>query len=109
MTPGRKRVSLRDVSARARRARRVVAGISLAVPEVAGLCRQVTGSLADIGAMAAEIRCLRRDVAGTRMARANLTAAGRAAIAAYYAGERDPLFYLLDELAAQSQDIGEPA
>lgn len=109
MTPGRNRVSLRDVSARARRARRVVAGISLAVPEVAGLCRQVRDSLDDIGAMATEIRCLRRDVEGTRMAWANLTAAGRAAIGADHAGEPDPLFYLLDELAAQSQDSGEPA
>ncbi len=101
MRSGRHRASLRDVSARADRARRCLAGISVAVPEVAGLCGQVSASLADIGPMATEIRCLRRDVAHVRLVRANLAAAARAAIAASSDGEPDPLFYLLDELAAQ--------
>jgi len=98
------------VTARADRARRCLTGVSLAVPAVAGLCGQVSGSLADIGPMATEIRCLRRDLTRARLARANLAAAGRASVAAWRAGEPDPLFYLQDELTAQGYgDLRRPA
>lgn len=109
-SPGRTRISLLDVRVRAATARNALAGISSEAPAVAGLCGQVSDALADIDPMVIEIRCLRQDVARTHMARANLTAAGRAVISAYRAGEPYPLFYLLDELAAQGHDdMGESA
>jgi hypothetical protein len=107
---GRTRISLRDVCVRADTARHALVGISFAAPAVADLCGQVSDSLADVRPMATEIRGLRHEVARARMASANLTAAGRAVIAAYRAGEPDPLFYLLDELASQGHDdVGESA
>ena len=96
-----KTVDLRDVAARAQNARHMLTGICLAMPALDGLCRHVRDSLADVPPMAAEIGCLRRDLARTRLCRANLAAAGRAAFAAQQQGEADPLSYLRDELAAQ--------
>lgn len=94
-------VNLGDVAARAQNAQHVLTGICLAMPGMDGLCRHVRDSLADIAPMATEIGCLRRDLARTRLDRANLAAAGRATVTAQRQGEADPLSYLRDELAAQ--------
>jgi hypothetical protein len=55
--------------------------------------------------LASEIARLNARLAETRLDRANLAAAGRASIAAYLSGERDPLGYLRDELHAQGFGI----
>jgi len=96
-----KTVDLDDVAVRAHNAGHVLTGICLAMPALDGLCRHVRDSFADGPPMAAEIGCLRRDLARTRLCRANLAAAGRATVTAERQGEADRLSYLRDELAAQ--------
>jgi len=94
-------VHLHEAEVRAVAARHIANGISLAIPELADLCRKVSGSVNDIPALASEVRCLRRDLARTRLGCANLAAASRATVAAWCNGESDPLSYLRDELDAQ--------
>ena len=55
-------------------------------------------------AMSAEITRLHTELAGARLDRANLAAAGLAAIAAHHDGDPDPLSYVRDELRAQGYD-----
>ena len=100
-TSSKSRVHLHEAEARAVAARHIVNGISLAIPGLAGLCRAVSGSVNDVPALASEVRCLRRDLARTRLGRANLAAASRATMSACRNGESDPLSYLRDELDAQ--------
>lgn len=57
----------------------------------------------DIPFLLAEVDRLWTLVNTARLDRANLMAAGRAALAAHRDGERDPLFYLRDEIDAQER------
>ncbi len=63
----------------------------------------VTAALFTIPALCREAAHLRAMVALARLDHANLIAAARATIAADHEGERDPLWYLRDELAARGQ------
>jgi hypothetical protein len=63
--------------------------------------QQLADAFAGTPSLAAEITRLRADLAGASLDRANLAAAGLAAIAAHHDGEADPLSYLRDELRAQ--------
>jgi ABC-type transporter Mla subunit MlaD len=60
-------------------------------------------ALDTIPLLSAEIRRLRRQLATTINDLSNLVAAARATLSAHADGEKDPLYYLRDELQAQGQ------
>src|SRR5579871_3953477 len=100
-TPGTE--ALHVIYARNDHARRLIAGCTSAMPAAPGLRDQVDRALADVPALGAVIARLAAQLAGTRMDRANLLAAARAAVAAQADGETDPLYYLRDELQARRE------
>jgi hypothetical protein len=100
-TPRTNPINLLEVTSRAERASRIVASLSLAMPTLTGIWRQMDGALSDIPILATEISGLHDSLTASRIDRANLAAAGRATITAYRSGENDPLSYLHDELVAQ--------
>src|SRR5215468_5800388 len=73
---------LREASSRNRRARRIVTGLSRAVPAVGELWQPIEGSLSDVPVLISEIIRLRREIGAGRLDRANLAAAARASLAA---------------------------
>jgi hypothetical protein len=77
----------------------MVAGFAAATPTLSPLWQQVDRALADVPALGSVVARLTAELAGSRLDRANLIAAIRAAIAAHADGESDPLSYLRDELA----------
>jgi hypothetical protein len=93
-------ISLPRIYARNDRARRIIAGFASVMPAASEIWRQVDRSLADVPVLGAVIARLSAQLADTRMDRANLIAAMRAAIAAHADGEADPLYYLRGELSA---------
>ena len=95
------RPDLREALNRNRHARRVVTGFFHGTPALAGLWQQIEHSLSDVPALISEITRLRSELRAVRLDRANLAAAGRAALAARLDGEPDSLSYLRDELAIQ--------
>jgi hypothetical protein len=100
-TPRMKPINLPEVTSRAVHAGRIINSLSLAMPVLADLWRQVDCALSDVQVLASEISHLRDLLTACRIDRANLAAAGRATITAYRGGENDPLSYLRDELLAQ--------
>jgi hypothetical protein len=92
---------IQEASTRADNARHVIAGFTVADPTLIDLWRQIDDSLADVPVLTTEIVRTRRQLARSRLDRANLAAAGQATIAAWRNSEADPLSYLRDELAAQ--------
>jgi hypothetical protein len=91
-------INIREVSERNDNARHIVAGCALAMPTLADMWRYVQDALNDTIALSAEITRLSAEVEHSRLDRANLRAAMRAALAAHADGEADPLWYLRDEL-----------
>jgi hypothetical protein len=91
---------LQEVRTRNDHARRIVAGFASAMPAIADIWREIAGALGDTSALSAEITRLSAELQDTRLDRANLLAAMRAALAAHADGEPDPLRYLQDELDA---------
>jgi hypothetical protein len=92
-------INLHAVYARNDNARRVVAGLSAATPALAEVWQQIDRALADVPALGTVVARLTPALAATRMDRANLIAAIRAALAGHADAEPDPLSYLRDELA----------
>jgi hypothetical protein len=101
VSPPDPRTSLRVIYARNDRARRVIAWARFALPAASQLWAEADRALADVLALGALIARLDAELAATRMDRANLLAAMRAAVAAHADGEPDPLYYLRDELDAR--------
>ena len=95
------RTDLDEIAARNQTARHMIAGFSAEMPMLADFWRHLDTALADNLTLCAEITRLNAELAATRLDRANLAAAMRAAIAAHADGEPDPLYYLRDELAAR--------
>jgi hypothetical protein len=93
-------IDLHTVYARNDDARRMVAGFAATTPALSALWQQVDRALADVPALGAVIARLTAELADTRIDRANLIAAMRAALAAHADGEADPLAYIRDELHA---------
>jgi hypothetical protein len=91
---------LQEVTTRNDHARRIVAGFASAMPALAGIWRDIDDALNDTAVLSAEITRLSAEVRNTRLDRANLLAAMRAALAAHADGEPNPLRYLHDELDA---------
>lgn len=94
-------INLLEVNARAESAQHIITGFSRAIPNLAELWQQVIHSLSDIPILTTDITRLTTELTSILIARANLAAAGQATLAAWHDGERDPLFYLRDELDAQ--------
>jgi hypothetical protein len=65
--------------------------------------RKIARALDLIPVLAAQVRRLRDRLARALADLSNLTAAARATLGAQRDGERDPLYYLRDELHAQGQ------
>ena len=95
------RTDLEQITARNQTARHMIAGFSAEMPMLADFWRHLDTALADNLTLSAEVTRLNAEIAATRLDRANLLAAMRAAIAAYAEGEPDPLYYLRDELNAR--------
>jgi hypothetical protein len=75
--------------------------LELARVRICDLCQQSVPSLInDLAHLVAELTRLASELDQTRLDRANLRAAMRAALAADADGEADPLWYLRDELDA---------
>ncbi|MFD9940047.1 hypothetical protein ACFWYW_12300 [Nonomuraea sp. NPDC059023] len=80
--------------------------LARATPAHAPVWEHLHTALADAHALAGELDELRAELASVRYERANLIAAAEATLAAHREGERDPLWYLRDELAHQSLPRG---
>ena len=92
------RIDIQEVITRNAAARHIVAGFAAATPVLADVWQYVQSALADTGTLAAEVARLSAELTATRLDRANLLAAMRAALAAEHDGEADPLSYLRYEL-----------
>ena len=99
-------INLREVSERNDNARHIVAGCASALPTLTDMWRYVQDALNDTVALSAEITRLSAEVEPSRLDRANLLAAMRAALAAHADGEADPLWYLRDELDTPQNPAG---
>jgi hypothetical protein len=99
-TVPRTNINLPEVNARNDNARHIIAGFAAAMPALAEMWRNLHDALDDTLALAAEITRLAAELARTRLDRADLRAAMRAALAAYADGEPDPMWYLRDALDA---------
>lgn len=91
-------IDLQEISTRNRNARHIIAGFSRALPTLTEVWHYLDAALADTLRLSAEIQRQHADIAGIRLARANLLAAIRATLAAHREGEPDPFAYLRDEL-----------
>ena len=91
-------INLQEVAGRNNNARHIVAGCASAMPTLADMWRYLHDALNDTTALSAEITRLSAELAATRLDRANLLAAMRAALTADADGEPDPMGYLRDEL-----------
>jgi len=100
-------IDLQQINARNDPARHIVAGCAAALPTLADLWRPVDDALNDavllsalVARLSVQVTRLSAELDRTRLDRANLRAAMRAALAAHAAGEADPMWYLRDELDA---------
>ena len=93
-------ISLQEVSTRNDQARHIVAGFASAMPWLADIWEYLQSALNDVLILAAEVSRLSAELQNTRLDRANLLAAMRAALAAQADGEPDPMWYLRDALNA---------
>jgi hypothetical protein len=94
------RINLREIYARNDAARRIIVNFAAAMPGASDRWNQVERALADVPTLGAIVTRLTIQLAATRLDRANLLAAMRAALGAHADGEADPLSYLRDELDA---------
>ena len=93
-------INLQEVSERNKSARHIIAGCAAATPTLAGMWQYLQDALNDTAALSAEITRISAELQRTRLDRADLLAAMRAALAAYADGEPDPMWYLRDALDA---------
>ena len=93
-------INIMEVNARNDNARHIVTGCATALPTLTDIWRSLRDALDDTPALAAEITRLSAELERTRLHRANLRAAIRAALAAHADGEPDPMWYLRDTLNA---------
>lgn len=93
-------IDLQQISTRNDQARHVVAGCASATPTLAAMWQYLHDALTDTTTLATQLTRLSAELERTRLDRANLIAAMRAALAAHADGEADPMWYLRDELDA---------
>ena len=99
--PPTERPDLLEALSRNSHARHIVTGFSQATPTLAELWQHIDHSLSDVPILTTEINRLNGQLRAVRLDRANLAAAGRAALAASRDGDPDPLSFLRAELATQ--------
>ncbi|WP_214320581.1 hypothetical protein [Nonomuraea sediminis] len=80
----------------------LLAAFAKSAPALDDMWRHLFAALADTPTLINEIDRLRTALAAARYQRANLIAAIRATLAAHHDGEHDPLYYIRDELHAQT-------
>jgi hypothetical protein len=93
-------VDLQQVRSRNDAARHIIAGFAAATPMLADIWQYLEDAIDDLTELAAEVTRLASELQTARLDRANLLAAARATIAADRDGERDPLWYIRDEIDA---------
>ncbi|GGT00545.1 hypothetical protein GCM10010156_68290 [Planobispora rosea] len=101
---------LQEVASRNTTAAQLLAALTQEPLPLLPVWAHVIAALDDIEALIDEITGLRAELASVRYQRANLRAAIRATLAADHDGDDDPLYYIRDELHAQSsaeQAVGE--
>jgi len=74
------------------------------LPSLTEIWHYLDQALTDAVPLTGEIIWQRAEIREIRLDRANLIAAMRATLGAHHAGERDPLWYLRDELQARGLD-----
>ncbi|MFI6594626.1 hypothetical protein ACIBHX_00165 [Nonomuraea sp. NPDC050536] len=75
-------------------------------PALDDMWQHIFAAFDDTPTLIHEIDRLRTALAAARFQRANLIAAIRATLAAHHDGEHDPLYYIRDELDAQTRMAG---
>jgi len=93
-------INLQEISDKNSNARHIVAGCAAAMPTLGSMWQYLEDALNDVIPLSAEIARLSAEVEHTRLDRADLLAAMRAALAAHADGEPDPMWYLRDALNA---------
>ena len=99
-------VNIPEVMNRNHAARDIVSGFARATPTLSPAWEHIETALADARDLATEVARLAAELAAARLAHANALAAMRATIGAQRDGERDPLYYLRDELCASQNAPG---
>jgi hypothetical protein len=92
---------LEEVTSRSESARRIIAGFAAQMPALAGIWGYLDTALSDAAVLCSEVARLSAELTATRLDRANLLAAMRAALAANAEGEPGFLLYIRDELNAR--------
>jgi hypothetical protein len=82
-------------------ARQIIAGFITDMPPLSCLWRRIGYALEDTPALTAYATMLAAELKEARLDLADMLAAARATLAAHADGERDPLWYLRDELDAR--------
>jgi hypothetical protein len=103
-TPRDNTIDLQEISTRNQNARHFIAGFSLALPTLTEIWPYLDTALTDAIPLTSEIIWQRAEIREIRLDRANLIAAMRVTLSAQHDGERDPLWYLRDELRARDVD-----
>lgn len=101
-SPQHVNINLQEVTTINEAARHIVTGFARSTPVLADTWRFLEDALNNVPLLVEEISRLAAELQDTRLDRANLLAAARATLAAHHDGERDPLFYLRDELDART-------
>jgi hypothetical protein len=101
------RIDIQEVRHRNRTAKAILAALSESTPNLADLLHYLNLAIDDLPALDIEVTRLASQVAATRLNLADLAAAARATFDSHRDGERDPFFYLRDELTTQGFLPGE--
>ncbi len=93
-------INMSEVTSRNQVARDIVSGFASAAPTLSAAWDHIRAALADARDLATEVTRLSAELTVARLRQANALAAMRATIDAQRDGERDPLYYIRDELNA---------
>jgi len=93
-------IDMSEVMSRNQIARDIVSGFASAAPTLSVAWDHIRAALADARDLATEVTRLSAELTVARLRHATALAAIRATIGAQRDGERDPLYYIRDELNA---------
>ncbi|WP_157247943.1 hypothetical protein [Nonomuraea typhae] len=94
---------LESVATRNTTATHLVATFAKSASALNEMWRHILEALADTPDLIDQVASLRADLAATRRRRADLIAAIQATLSAHADGDRDPLYYIRDELGHQQR------
>ncbi|GAA0914157.1 hypothetical protein [Nonomuraea longicatena] len=95
---------LQEALSRNHTAAHLLGTMTRTTPAYTPIWEYLASVLADSQALINELAHLRTELTRVRRSRADLLAAAQATLTATRDGERDPLYYLRDEIAAQHSD-----